>query len=202
MYFENSKYKDMYNVCLEKYGDDLGKSIYEKSESFFKKFVDEANYRSNDIIKEHMTNNIFPVLAYYMALLDSGIKQDNAYENTLEQTQKYARIAKEKNEKFGQTPGAFFLFRAAVKRIMAKRFPVEGWDTEWIQCNRHEVHFNLKRCVYYEVVSHYGHPELCTVFCKNDTTAFSGFLPKIRFERSGTIGMGKNLCDFHFIKNS
>lgn len=202
MYYENSKYKDMYNVCLQKYGDDLGKSIFEKGESYFKKFIDEANYRGSDTIKDHMKNNIFPVLAYYMALLDSGISQEEAYENTLEQTQRYAQINKENNKKFGKTPGAFFLFRMAVKKVMAKNFPVEGWETEWIRCDHHEVHFNLKRCVYYEVVSHYNHPELCTVFCKNDTTAFNGYLPKIRFERSGTIGMGNELCDFHFINNS
>ncbi|MBE6024905.1 MAG: hypothetical protein E7231_17280 [Cellulosilyticum sp.] len=61
------------------------------------------------------------------------------------------------------------------------------------------IKFNLKRCVYHETVSHYGCPELCTVFCQNDTTAFSGYLPKIVFQRSGTIGEGKAMCDFHFI---
>lgn len=202
MYFENSKYKDMYNVCLEKHGDDFGKSIYEKGEFFFKKFINEANYRNSDKIKDHMYNHIFPVLAYYMSLLDSGVDQEKAYENTLQQTQRYAEKAKENNKKFGNTPGAFFLFRMAVKKVMAKEFPAEGWETDWILCNHHEVHFNLKKCVYYDVVSHYGHPELCSVFCKNDTMVFSGFLPKIRFKRSGTIGMGEELCDFHFIKNS
>ncbi len=31
--------------------------------------------------------------------------------------------------------------------------------------NNKEIHFNLKSCVYFETVSKYGHPELCTVFC-------------------------------------
>ena len=42
-------------------------------------------------------------------------------------------------------------------------------------------------------------PELCTVFCQSDVTAFAGYKPKIRFERLGTIGEGANCCDFHFI---
>lgn len=74
MYFENSKYKDMYKVCKDKYGDTLGTNIYKKAESYFKSFLDEADYRDSEIIKEHMKNNIFPVLSYYMSLLDSGIK--------------------------------------------------------------------------------------------------------------------------------
>ena len=202
MYFEKSKYKDMYNVCLKKYGEELGKPVFKKAEDYFKKFLDEADYRGSDVIKGHMQNNIFPVLAYYMALLDSGMKQEEAYGNVLEETQRYAEIAKESNKKLGKIPGAFFMFRLAVKKVMAKNFPAKGWETQWVRCDGHEVHFDLKRCVYYETVSRYGHPELCPVFCKNDTTAFSGFLPKIRFERSGTIGTGKRLCDFHFIKNS
>ena len=42
--------------------------------------------------------------------------------------------------------------------------------------------------------------ELCQIYCENDNIAFSGLLPKIRFERAGTIGEGAECCDFHFIK--
>lgn len=201
MYFENSKYKNMLEVCVQKYGEEPGKAIYEKGEKYFKQFLDEADYRGSEVIKGHMQNNIFPVLAYYMALLDSAFDQEQAYDHALEQTQKYAQIEKENNKKLGSMPGAFFMFRMAVKKVMAKNFPDEGWETEWVRWDRHEVHFNLKRCVYFEVVSHYGHPELCTVFCKNDTTSFSGYLPKIHFQRKGTIGEGSKMCDFHFLKN-
>lgn len=45
-------------------------------------------------------------------------------------------------------------------------------------------------------------PELCTVFCQSDITAFSGYEPKIRFERAGTLGEGADCCDFHFIHGS
>lgn len=201
LYFENSKYKDMYKVMKDKYGDKIGRHVYEKAEHYFKKFIDEADYRNSEVIKDHMNNNIFPVLAYYMALLDLGGNQKTAYNDVLKETQRYARISKEENKKLGSMFGAFFLFRIAVKKVMAKRFPNEGWKTEWVKCNKKEVHFNLKRCVYYETVAKYGHPELCTVFCKNDTTAFSGYMPKIKFERSGTIAEGKKMCDFHFLKN-
>jgi hypothetical protein len=34
----------------------------------------------------------------------------------------------------------------------------------------------------------------------NDDISFSGLLPKIRFERTGTLGNGSPYCDFHFLK--
>lgn len=201
MYFENSKYKDMKKVCINRYGETKGNNIYENAEKYYKKFLDDADYRNSEVIKDHMVNNIFPVLAYYMSLLDEGLEQSAAYDNVLLETQRYAKIAKDKYKTLGSMIGAFFIFRLFVKKIMSKNFPNEGWETEWVKSDGKEVSFNLKRCVYHETVDRYGHPELCTVFCKNDTTSFSGLLPKIRFERSGTIGEGKKLCDFHFINN-
>ena len=54
--------------------------------------------------------------------------------------------------------------------------------------------------VYHDLCSKYECPELCTVYCENDNIAFSGLLPKIRFERNGTLGSGAECCDFHFNK--
>lgn len=45
----------------------------------------------------------------------------------------------------------------------------------------------------------YSCPELCTLFCQSDITVFSGYEPKIKFERNGTLEGGANCCDFHFI---
>ena len=198
MSYCDTKYKDLESICTEKYGNEDGLYIYNKAEQIFGKIKDEADYRNSDVIKEHMTKNIFPVLAYYMALIDYGFSTEDAYAFVLEETQKHATLSKRKNEQFGKMPFSYYLFKMFSKKVMHKNFPVEGWETEWVRYDNKEVHFNLKRCVYFEVVSQYGHPELCTVFCANDTTSFSGYLPNIKFERSGTIGEGKKMCDFHF----
>lgn len=187
--------------CIQKYGNEKGLCIYKKAEENFQTMKIEANYRNSDVIKWHINGNIYPVLAYYMSLLEYGFSKENAYINTLEETQKNAMIEKKKNEMLGKIPFFYSLFKLFCKKVMEKNFPNEGWETEWIRYDNREVHFNLKRCLYFEVTSQYGHPELCTVFCANDTTSFSGYLPKVKFERSGTIGEGKKLCDFHFIKN-
>ena len=52
---------------------------------------------------------------------------------------------------------------------MKKKFPKEGWDTHWIRCDRHEIHFDMTRCIYKDICDAEGCPELCRVFCENET---------------------------------
>lgn len=96
-------------------------------------------------------------------------------------------------------PFVFTMYRMGVKKHMAKNFPPEGWKTEWVRCDGKEIHFNLHSCLYHDICVEKGCPELCRVYCENDNIAFSGLMPKIRFERAGTIGEGAECCDFHFI---
>ena len=73
---------------------------------------------------------------------------------------------------------------------------------EWKRHDCKEIHFDIVCCIYKEMCEKYHCPELCRVFCQSDITAFAGYRPKIRFERSGTIGEGANCCDFHFIRGN
>jgi len=198
MNYNDTQFKDLQSVCAEKYGNEKGLCIYSKAEDIFQKMQDEADYRNSDIIKWHMAENIFPVMAYYMALLEYEFSTDDAYANTLEEMQKHAMLAKEKNKVFAKIPFAYFLFKLGCRKVMGKYYPNEGWETDWVRYDKEEIHFNLKKCVYFEVTSQYGHPELCAAFCANDTTRFSGYLPNIKFERSGTVATGMEYCDFHF----
>lgn len=198
MNYSDTPFKDLKSECITKYGNEKGLHIYKRAEETFQKMQEKADYRNSDIIKWHMNENIFPVLAYYMSLLDAGFATEEAYSYTLEETQKQAMSWKKKHKAFGKIPFLYPMFKIGCKRVMKKEYPNEGWETEWIRCDKKEIHFNLKRCVYFEITNQYEHPELCTVFCKNDNTTFSAFSPKVVFERSGTIGMGNKYCDFHF----
>ena len=86
------------------------------------------------------------------------------------------------------------------KATAGKKYPIEGFTVKWRRYDYKEIHFDIVRCIYKEMCEKYCCPELCTVFCQSDVTAFAGYKPKIRFERLGTIGEGANCCDFHFIR--
>lgn len=139
-------------------------------------------------------------MACYKALCGRGAPAEQALEYVRQETRKSALAKRGEMKKLAGMPFAYTMYRLGVKKHMAKNFPDAGWETEWVRCDGREIHFNLHRCIYWELTRQYGCPELCCVYCENDDIAFSGLLPKIRFERSGTLGSGAAYCDFHFIK--
>ena len=147
-----------------------------------------------------MDLNMLPIIAIYLSFKELNFDQEEAYNNTMEISQSMARKIKRKNHALSRLPFGYSLFKVFCKSIMNKEYPKEGWDVEWQKYDNKEIHFDITRCVYIETTERYGCPELCSVFCANDTTTFSGYKPKIIFERQGTIGQGQKLCDFHFKK--
>ena len=102
----------------------------------------------------------------------------------------------------GKVNGMVVLFKMFAKSHMKKKYPIEGFTVEWKRNDSNEIHFDIARCLYRNMCEKYCCHELCTVFCQSDITAFSGYEPKIRFERAGTLGEGADCCDFHFIHGS
>ena len=198
--FESTNIPFLQEDCQKQFNEEISNRIFDRAEKWYQKLTVEADYKNNSVIEEHLRVKLFPAMAYYRALLEEGIAQKDALIAVKQETQKAALKDKESNAQMARIPFAYLLFRMGVKKHMNKNFPSEGWETQWVRCDRKEIHFNLHRCIYWELCQQHGCPELCTVYCANDITAFSGLMPKIRFERSGTLGEGATHCDFHFIK--
>ena len=190
--FENTNLPFLEQDCIEFFGEEQGQNVFGKTLEIYRELTRKGDYRNNEAIRNHMTVKLFPAISYYKALQAFGI--DDAIEKVKKETQKAALVNKQNNAKFARMPFVFTMYRMGVKKHMAKNFPPEGC------CDRNEIHFNLCSCLYYDICTENGCPELCQVYCENDNIAFSGLMPKIRFERAGTIGEGAACCDFHFIK--
>ena len=199
--FTNTKLFFLKEDIFKEFGKEKGKQIYENTENQYNKFILSADCRKSEAIKYHLTTNLFPTMSYYKALLDSGYDINTALSYVRKETKKAAEIKKIENQKMSKMPFTYLMYRLAVKSVMKKNFPDEGFETKWICCDKKEIHFDLHRCIYNDLTKEYGCPELCTVFCENDDIAFKGLMPKIRFERNGTLGQGMDKCDFHLIKN-
>lgn len=200
MDYKNTHFDFLQADCISEFGQEKGTKIYIEACEKLTFMLENADYRNNEGIKQHITKNMFPAIAYYMTLQNYGYSKEDAYNLTLKETQKVAHSEKRKNEAIGRLPFAYRIFKLFMKGIMKKMYPTEGWETEWVKFDNKEIHMNFKRCIYADLTTYYGCPELCTVFCKNDTVAFSGYAPKIHFERSGTLAEGADCCDFHFIR--
>ena len=186
--------------CIKEFGVEQGELLYRNSERIYQELLDQADDKGNEVIREHLQKKLFPPMAYYKALLAEGYSKDNALAYVKKETHKAAAVRKEEMQGLAKMPFAYTVYRMGVKKHMKKNFPDEGWETEWVCCNGKEIHFNLHRCIYWDITNLYECPELCCVYCENDDITFSGLLPKIRFQRNGTLGNGSSCCDFHFIK--
>ena len=187
--------------CVKLFEAKAGKEIFARAENRYNELCGNADFKGSEAIRYHLTMNLYPTMAYYQVLREYGFEQEDALTYVRKETSRAANIKKAEQTKTARMPFAFLMYRLLVKPVMKKNFPKEGWDTIWVRCDGREIHFDMTHCIYKDVCDAEGCPELCSVFCENDDIAFSGLMPKIRFERSGTLGKGANCCDFHFIKN-
>ncbi len=186
--------------CIRGFGEEKGRRIYHEADDIFSKLEAEADCKDNDAIREHIQMKLLPPMAYYKALLAEGCDKNTSLDLVRKETQKTAEKKKGEMSKMARLPFAYSIYRMGVKTFMTKNFPSEGWKTEWVRCDRMEIHFNLHSCIYWDMCRKYDCPELCTVYCENDNISFSGLLPRIHFRRSGTLAAGAEFCDFHFQK--
>lgn len=196
--FANTNLPFLKDDCIKIFGEERGGRIFARAVEIYDGLVSAADFRGSEAIKYHMTVKLFPAMSYYKALQSFGVP--SPLDMVRRETKKSALVNRQNNAKFAAMPFVYAMYRMGVKRHMAKNFPPQGWRTEWVRCDGKEIHFNLKTCLYHEICVQNACPELCAVYCENDGIAFSGLLPKIKFQRSGTIGGGADCCDFHFIK--
>lgn len=189
------------NDCIQTFGTEKGAAIFQQTETIYQELLNNADYKNNEAIQNHLQLKLFPPMAYYKALYANGISKEKALEYVKQETHKAALIKRDEMQKLANMPFAYNIYRMGVKKYIKKNFPDIGWQTEWIRCDKKEIHFNLHRCIYWDLTNLYECPELCCVYCENDDISFSGLMPKIRFERSGTLGNGASYCDFHFKRN-
>ncbi|OJF75728.1 MAG: hypothetical protein BKP49_10625 [Treponema sp. CETP13] len=198
MKFDDTKFSYFFTECINRLGNEEGIRLFKMASDKLEELFYEVDDRNSKAIREHMTNNMLPTIAIYQACIKKGMNKIQAYNFTLEIAQVASVKERDKNKKLGNNPLGYFMFKLFCKKIMAKNFPKEGWNIEWVQYDKTEIHFNMKTCIYAEITKECGCPELCSIFCANDVTTFSGFKPNIFFERTGTIGEGQKVCDFHF----
>ena len=150
--------------CIQQFGKEKGNLIFEQVEKIFQELLNNADYRNNAAIQNHLQAKLFPTLAYYKTLRENGINQDEALEYVRKETHKAANIKREEMKKLGNMPFAYTIYRLGVKKHMRKNFPDTGWTTEWVKCNGKEIHFNLHKCIYWELTKMYHCPELFLPF--------------------------------------
>jgi len=153
-------------------------------------------------LRDHLNNNILPGLALYQILLEDGVDQNQALA-TVDHLLDYSRRSERKTlDILARLPIFYQILRFQTPRTLEQKFPVDGWDIEWIENSQQSVAFNMHRCFYLDTLTGYGVPELTLVYCKVDDRTFDGLSPYVRWERSGTLARGDEVCDFRWTRVS
>ncbi|MGL4773616.1 MAG: L-2-amino-thiazoline-4-carboxylic acid hydrolase [Clostridium sp.] len=200
MGFNETLYKDFDKECINKFGEIKGTTIIFDAEQKLEKMISEIDDRNNETIRWHLEKCLLPTIAMYLSLKQREDTCKDAYDITLNICQKVAQNGRKEMEFIGKMPFGYSIFKLLAKRTILKKYPVVGWDTRWIRYDKEEIHFNYHSCLYKETTEKYQCSEMCSIFCANDVTIFSGLAPNIIFERTDTMANGNEKCDFHFKK--
>ncbi len=199
MGFGNTHFAYFKDECIRRYGQVDGMRIFRRADEMLERMTADITPETTQVIRNHMTGNMLPTIAMYLALKENETTMQKAYDETLVIVQIAANKAKEKNSRLKKLPFTFQIFKLFCKYITSKQYPDEGWNIVWRRYDSNEIHVDFTSCIYLDTCVKYGCPEVCPVFCANDDTTFAGYSPKIIFERSSTLARGQHLCDFHFI---
>lgn len=151
-------------------------------------------------LRQHLNDHILPALALYQVLQENGMEMEQSLSEV--ERMMYAAIAplRKPLEWIGRFPIFFTLLRKLTPDFTHRTFPPAGWKTEWVENSEQSVVFNMNSCFYLETFREYGVPELTLVFCRLDDLIYEGLSPHVRWERTGTLARGNEVCDFRWTR--
>lgn len=151
---------------------------------------------ANRAMRRHIEARILPILAIYQVLRTNSGDQESAL---AEVDELFHRVFAWRRRQIGLLrwlPNPFALFRPIARRTTERNYPPEGWDIEWVEDSDQRLAFTIRRCIYLEMMTAAGAPELVPHICGFDDWMFAALPPSIAWERTTTLGRGGDRCDF------
>ncbi len=138
--------------------------------------------------------NAAALLAIYKVLKQET--PEDALEIVAEQSNSQALEGRKRFLKYTNAAPRLFILAC---RMTAKSMYSEdaGFKTSTPQCKKNEMRINIEQCPYVKICQEHECPELAKVFCDRDVYAYA-HLPKVNFQRSGTLAQGAQCCDFSY----
>lgn len=154
-------------------------------------------------LREHLLTGILPGLALYQVLREEHETQLAAL---AEVETLFAAAYVGQSALFPlvkRLPASFAIFRAASKWVLRRSFPSAGWGMTLVEDTPECIAFDVRdRCLYRDVLTAFGAPELTAVFCKMDDLVYARLAPQIVFTRAKTLGRGDECCNFRYCRGA
>lgn len=145
--------------------------------------------------KKRQKSSILSNIALYKSLTGQGLSKNEAKELVRAYAFYRAEKAHRLLKALFNVPGFFRLFRFFMKKGMAGD---EIWQSNVLSNDRRCYRVDVLKCLWADTCGFFECPELCEIFCLCDHIVF-GHIKGFAFERSQTLGMSGEKCDFCFI---
>ncbi|WP_329886214.1 L-2-amino-thiazoline-4-carboxylic acid hydrolase [Pseudoramibacter sp. HA2172] len=145
--------------------------------------------------KKRQKSSIISNIALYRCFIDQGLPKDEAKELVKEYSFHIAQKAHKLLKTFFHIPGFFGLFRVFMSKGMSGD---EIWKSEILLNDRRNYRVDVLKCLWADTCEFFECPELSEIFCLCDHIVF-GNIKDFVFERSQTLGMNGEKCDFCFV---
>ena len=153
-----------------------------------KEYADNNNY-------EHLCN-LFSSLALVKTKVSLGLSKveseklvfDAMYAYLEPQVGKMQKLAKHK------------WFVPMLKKLMPIKFKHtlgHGWNVEFPEAPKTKFCMITHACIYHQIFTKYGYPEMTCGFCKVDDMLYSA-LPHTKFSYYERLGEGGSFCDYSY----
>ena len=189
--------KKLLPIITEMFGPKKANEIQSRASYTFEQLRCIANGETKSR-KKNILENILPFIALYRALQDCGLSQRAALETMYSVTDQYTRNGMRKTyEKAGKLPFFFPLFR----KMFTTGLQGGSWEVTFLESDAEHFFYDITKCLWHDVCTQLGCPELCPIFCHNDEINFVDVTPRLHFRRSQTLGEGGSCCDFRFYRH-
>lgn len=184
-----SRFKDYY----AKWSSDEQKRLFEIMERLIREnseYADNKNYG-------HMCN-LMTSLAMETALEERGKTRSEAQDAVAQAMYSFVQPTIASMQKLAGNSW----FVGMLKLTMPIKFRHTlgyGWNVEFPKCGSGVYSMVIHKCIYRQIFSKYGMPEMTAIFCKVDDIMYSD-LPRAEFIYSEQIGRGGSMCDYTFKK--
>lgn len=153
-------------------------------------YTDDNNYG-------HLCN-LLTALAMVLVLEESGKTRSEAEKAVADAMYKFLEPTKASMEKLA-SHGCFVKLLKLTMPIKFAHTLGFGWDVEFPKCPSDSFTMITHKCIYQQLFTKYGMPEMTAVFCEVDDLMYST-LPRAEFIYTEQIGRGGSMCDYTFKK--
>ncbi len=148
-------------------------------------------------LKTHTHKNIFPVVAAFHALLAEGIERKKAAELAQSCFLRLMDTPADSIRIMLKFPGLYKLVPWLWEKMVTKLFTEDaGFEFKFYPTDKKHVKFDIITCPYLQVCEKLDCLELAPTFCITDDICYGNMHPKLIWNRTKTLAINKEPCNF------